>query len=147
MGGAQHRLARTMATNNDMATAKPERGRQEVVLDGYQIALSVLMMLLGLRQWAVIVGLIQGSTGMFETMSTAWKIATMHLSVVDLVAAVGLWMRVPWGIVVWVLAALSEVLFHTFFIGTFGGDLPIIALHVATLAVFGTIVFMARTRR
>lgn len=136
-----------MSTNNDMVTAKPERGRPEVVLDGYQIALSVLMMLLGLRQWAIIVGLLQGPTGTFEQMSTAWKIATMHLSVVDLVASVGLWMRVSWGIVVWVLAAISEILFHTVFIGTFGGDLPIIALHIVTLAAFAVMAFMARARR
>jgi hypothetical protein len=136
-----------MSTNNDMAVAKAERGRYEVALDGYQIALSVLMMLLGLHQWAIIVGFVPGTTGTFETMSTAWKIATMHLSVVDLVAAVGLWMRVPWGVVVWVLAALSEVLFHTAFIGTFGSDLPVIALHLATLVAFGVIAFMARARR
>ena len=61
-------------------------------------------------------------------MSTAWKIATMHLAVVDLVAAVGLWMRVAWGKVVWIYAALSEIAFHTVFIGTFGSDLPIVAL-------------------
>ena len=48
----------------------------------------------------------------------------MHLAVVDLVAAVGLWMRVAWGKVLWVYAALSEIALHTVFIGTFGGDLP-----------------------
>ena len=137
-----------MSTNNDLAAAKPvERGRYEVALDYYQIGLSVLMMLLGLHQWAVILGIMPGATGTFQAMSTAWKIATMHLSVVDLVASVGLWMRVPWGVVVWVLAALSEIVFHTAFIGTFGGDLPIIALHLATLGTFGAIAFLSRARR
>jgi hypothetical protein len=136
-----------MSTNNDMATAKLERSRNEVALDGYQIALSVMMMLLGLHQWAIIVGFVDGTTGPFQDMTTSWKIATMHLSVVDLVASVGLWMRVSWGLVVWVLAAVSEVLLHTVFIGTFGSDLPIIALHIATLAAFGVLAFMARSRR
>jgi hypothetical protein len=134
-------------TNDDAAAAKPERGRQEVALDIYRIGLSVLMMLLGLRHWAIIVGFMPGSTGTFEEMSTAWKIATMHLSVVDLVASVGLWMRVPWGTVVWVIAAVSEILFHTAFIGTFGSDLPIIALHLATLGTYGVLAFMVRARR
>lgn len=136
-----------MSTNDDVATARPERGRHEVALDVYQIALSILMMLLGLHQWAVILGIVSGTTGTFEAMSTAWKIATMHLSVVDLVAAVGLWMRVSWGTVVWILAAVSEIAFHTAFIGTFGGDLPMIALHLATIGGFAVLTFQARARR
>ena len=61
--------------------------------------------------------------GPFEQMSTPWFVATMHLAVVDLVAAVGLWMRVAGGKVVWVYSALFEITLHTIFIGTFGGNL------------------------
>ena len=40
-----------------------ERAPHQVTLDYYLIALAVLMMLLGLRQWAVILGLMSGPTG------------------------------------------------------------------------------------
>ena len=94
--------------NDDLSqTQQVERDRFDVVLDYYLIALSVLMMLLGLREWAIILGVIPGTPGAFEAMDAHWKIATMYLSVIDLVAAVGLWMRVAWGKVVWLLAALS----------------------------------------
>ena len=48
----------------------------------------------------------------------------MYLAVVDLVAAVGLWMRVAWGKVLWICAAVSEIALHTVFIRPFGSDLP-----------------------
>ena len=108
-----------------------ERSRPEVALDVFLIALSALMMLLGLRQWAIILGILSGATGPFEAMDTSWKVATMYLSVIDLVASVGLWMRVAWGKVVWLLAALFGIALHTVFVRTFGSDLPIVALHVA----------------
>ncbi len=133
-------------TNHDDSSMTPqvERDPYEVALGYYLIGLSVLMMLLGLHHWAVILGIIPGATGPFEQMTTPWRIGTMYLSVVDLVAAVGLWMRVDWGKVVWLLAALSEVVLHTVFIGTFGSDLPILSLHVLTVAVYGTLAFLAR---
>ncbi|HMN85568.1 MAG TPA: DUF6163 family protein [Bauldia sp.] len=107
--------------------------------------MSGLMMLLGLRQWAVIIGVIAGRAGMFEEMPIAWKIATAHLAVVDLVASVGLWQRAAWGNVVWIYAALAEIAMHTVFIATFGPDYLVVALHVFTLLVFATLL-IARHR-
>ena len=133
-----------MSSKDAMAPARPVRTRVEIVLDQYVIALSVVMMLFGLRQWAVILGIIPGAGGAFDTMTAAWAVATMHMAVVDLVAAVGLWMRVAWGKVIWVYAALFEVAIHTVFIGTFGSDLPVVAFHVATLLVFLTLTIMVR---
>jgi hypothetical protein len=132
------------SSNEPSPPMELERGRYEVVLDWYLIGLSVVMMLLGLHQWAVILGITDGAAGSFEAMSEPWKIATMYLSVVDLVAAVGLWMRVAWGKVVWLLAAVSEIALHTVFFGTYGSDVPIVILHLATIVAFGVLAFMAR---
>ena len=68
----------------------------------------------------------------------------MVLSVVDLVAAVGLWMRVAWGKVVWLLAALFGIALHTVFVRTYGSDLPIVLLHVLTIGAFVVLTFFAR---
>ncbi len=134
-----------MSSNDDPSEPMTiARDREEVVLDYYLIGLSVLMMLLGLHQWAVILGIINGAPGSFEAMTTPWKIGTMYLSVVDLVASVGLWMRVAWGRVVWLLAAVSEIALHTVFIGTFGSDLPILALHLLAIIGFVTLFIMSR---
>ena len=133
-----------MASNEEVSAARPARSRYEFVLDQYAIGLSVVLMLFGLRQWAIILGIVAGGGGSFEQMTTAWKIATMHMAVVDLVAAVGLWMRVAWGKVIWVYAALAEIAFHTVFIATFGGNLPLVAFHVFTLLVFLLLTLLAR---
>jgi hypothetical protein len=132
-----------MATKQNTASTEPARNRYAIVLDQYSIALSVVMMIFGLRQWAIIVGVTPGTGGTFEAMSTAWKIVTMHMAVVDLVAAVGLWMRVAWGRVIWVYAAVSEIVFHTAFMSTFGPDLPKVGFHFVTLFVFLALTIMA----
>jgi hypothetical protein len=133
-----------MEKDQIVSSPQPARSRYAVLLDQYLIALSVVMMIFGLRQWAIILGIVPGPTGSFEAMSTAWKIVTMHMAVVDLVAAVGLWMRVAWGRVVWVYAALSEIAFHSIFIGTFGSDLPKVGFHFVTLFIFVVLTILAR---
>jgi hypothetical protein len=133
-----------MVNDNPSVTTEVERDRLDVALDYYLIALSVLMMLLGLREWAIILGIFPGATGSFEAMAAPWKVATMYQSVIDLVASVGLWMRVPWGKVVWLLAALSGIALHTVFIRTYGSDLPIVLLHVLTIAAFVGLTLLAR---
>ena len=126
------------------AVPQPAGHRYEVLLGYYVIALSVVMMLFGLGQWAIILGIFPGGGGTFEAMTVEWKIVTMHMAVVDLVAAVGLWMRVPWGAVVWVYAAMSEIVFHTVFIGKFGADWPMVSFHLVTLLVFIALTILVR---
>lgn len=125
-----------MSSKDVMAPVVIPRSRLDVVLDQYAVALSVVVMLFGLRQWAIILGILQGAGGPFEQMSTAWFVVTIHMAVVDLVAAVGLWLRVSGGKVVWVYSALFEICLHTVFIGTFGPSWLVVAFHGATLVIF-----------
>ncbi|HZP21688.1 MAG TPA: DUF6163 family protein [Bauldia sp.] len=113
-------------------------------LDLYARVLSGLMLLFGFRQWAVILGIVGGVGGTFEAMTGAWQVATMHFAVVDLVAAVGLWMRASWGNVVWIYAALSEIALHTVFSETFDVDLLVVAFHSITIAGFLLLLFLGR---
>ena len=89
-------------------------------------------------------GSFRAAGGPFEEMSTPWAIVTIHMAVVDLVAAVGLWMRVAGGKVIWVYSALFEVALHTGFISTFGTNWPVVGFHVVTLFVFFLLTFLAR---
>lgn len=134
----------TIREKNEVATPPPRVNRYPLAIDIYARVMAAIIMLLGLRQWAVILGIMAGAGGMFEAMSTPWEIATMHLAVVDLVASVGLWMRVAWGNVVWIWAAIAEIAMHSVFAETFGQDYTIIAFHVVTLAGMGALIFLAR---
>jgi hypothetical protein len=131
-------------STKDQLTAAPPQNRQLAALDYYLMALAAAMMLLGLRQWAIVLGVISSGGGTFEAMSTPWKLATMHLAVVDLVASVGLWLRVAWGKVIWIFAALSEIAFHTVFIRALGSDLVVVAFHAASIIAFIVLSFMAQ---
>jgi hypothetical protein len=132
-----------MATN-EKGAASPLTSRLPLILDIYGRVMSGLLMLFGLFHWAVILGVVAGAGGMFEEMSTPWKMVTINLAVVDLVAAVGLWQRVAWGNVLWVYAALFEVAMHTLFAGTFGTDFLVVGFHVLTLGGYAALAFIAR---
>jgi hypothetical protein len=133
-----------MSLKDNQMTTGPEGVRYVKTIDLYGRLVSVVLLLFGLREWAVILGVATSYGGPFETMEVAWKMATMYLAVIDLVAAVGLWMRVAWGNVLWICAAASQVAFHTIFVNTFGSDYVIIAFHLFALAGYLTLVALAR---
>lgn len=133
-----------MTLRQGRSTSEHDDNRYLKTIVVYGRLVSVVLMLFGLREWAVILGVATSAGGPFETMTVAWKMATMYLAVVHLVAAVGLWMRVAWGNVLWVLAAASEIALHTFFRNTFGSDYTIVAFHLFALGGYATLVLLAR---
>ena len=52
-----------------------------------------------------------------------WQAATIFFAVIDLVAAVGLWLAAAWGGVVWLTAAISMAAIELFFPQVYGGRL------------------------
>ncbi len=116
----------------------------DLALTIYLRGVAAMLLLLGLRHWLYIAGVFQDPGWSFETMSTPWRAVTIQLAVVDLVAAVGLWMRVAWGNVIWIYVALFEIAMHTVFAETFGLDLLIVAFHVVTLLVFVALLVMSK---
>jgi hypothetical protein len=70
----------------------------------------------------------------------------MYLAVADLVAAVGLWMRVDWGRVIFIAAMVSEIALHTAFSAAYGTDWPLVAVRAALLAGYAGLAILARRR-
>ncbi|MGB8577458.1 MAG: DUF6163 family protein, partial [Pseudolabrys sp.] len=62
-----------------------------------------------------------GPTQPFENQSIAWQTATVFFAVIDLVAAVGLWLAAAWGAVIWLTAVASMLAVEIFFPQVFGG--------------------------
>jgi hypothetical protein len=77
--------------------------------------LSVAWMAKGLLQWAVILGLGADAVPPFEARPLTFQAITVYFAVFDLVAAVGLWLTATWGGVLWLLAAMSQLLLGFFF--------------------------------
>src|SRR6202795_2912326 len=73
--------------------------------------MAVVSIAKGLYHWAQVTGFIGGEEEAFENQSMAWQTATIYFAVIELVAAVGLWLATPWGAVVWLntVGAVAEV--------------------------------------
>jgi fatty acid desaturase len=78
-------------------------------------------MLKGLFHWTEVCGIGFGPQEMFENHSIAWQTATVFFAVIDLVAAVGLWLAAAWGAVIWLASVASMLAVEMFFPQVFGG--------------------------
>src|SRR6202035_6090797 len=59
--------------------------------------MAVVSVIKGLYHWAQVTGFIGGEEDAFENQPMAWQTATVYFAVIELVAAVGLWLATPWG--------------------------------------------------
>src|SRR6202171_6795212 len=55
--------------------------------------MAVVSVIKGLYHWAQVTGFIGGEEDAFENQAMAWQTATVYFAVIELVAAVGLWLR------------------------------------------------------
>src|SRR5262245_1769005 len=63
----------------------------------------------GLYHWSIVCGFYSPLSVNFEDASTPFQSATVFFGVIDLVAAVGLWLAAPWGAVVWLTSSVSMI--------------------------------------
>jgi len=89
--------------------------------------MAVLSMAKGLYHWAVVSG-VAGPPDGFEYQPTPWQTATVFFAVIDLVAAVGLWLAAAWGAVVWLTACVSMAAVEVFFPQVYGGRLIVVGV-------------------
>jgi Family of unknown function (DUF6163) len=101
----------------------------------------------GLYHWALIVGVGQGPFSAFEVNSTAWQAASMYFAVIDLVAAVGLWLAAAWGGVVWLTATISMAAIELFFPQVYGGRILVVVVELAMLVTYFALAVAAARER
>src|SRR6516165_12573419 len=89
----------------------------------------------GLYHWAQVCGIGAPADAGFESHSVAWQTATVFFAVIDLVAAVGLWLAAAWGAVVWLTAAVSMAVVEVFFPQIYGGRVFVVLVESMLLAI------------
>ena len=89
-----------------------------------------------LQYWAMLTGFSLGGQGRFDLLPPAWKAAYTTLAVLFPVAAVGLWLLVSWGPVIWLIAAATEIAMHEVYPSTFGLNRLLVFMHLAIAVVF-----------
>jgi uncharacterized protein DUF6163 len=97
--------------------------------------MAALSMCKGIYHWARVCG-IGGGGELFEYQSIAWQAATVFFAVIDLVAAVGLWLAAAWGAVIWLMSVASMLAFEIFFPQVFGGGVVIGVIEGSLLAMY-----------
>lgn len=95
-----------------------------------------LSMLRGLYHWEQVIGIGVTPQDSFEAHAAAWQTATVFFAVIDLVAAVGLWLAAAWGAVVWLTATVSMIMVELVFPQVYGSDVFIVAFDGVLLALY-----------
>lgn len=129
-------------TNTDFQSLEPVH--ENIADDGVSLwtrrlvlflrVMAGLSMMKGLYHWAEVCGIVGSDP--FENHSIAWQAATVFFAVLDLVAAVGLWLAAAWGAVIWLTSIASMLVLEIFFPQVFGGGLIALLLEGGLLALY-----------
>jgi hypothetical protein len=101
----------------------------------------------GLYHWAALCGIGAPADGGFEAHLLSWQTATVFFAVIDLVAAVGLWLAAAWGAVVWLTSVVSMAVVEVFFPQVYGGSMIIVLAEAALLVVYLWLAIVAARER
>src|SRR5436305_11735828 len=109
--------------------------------------MAVISIAKGLYHWAQVTGFIGGEEEAYENQTMAWQTATIYFAVIELVAAVGLWLATPWGAVVWLTTVVSMAIIELMFPAIYGGSLAVVALEASMLGAYLALAWMAARER
>ena len=123
---------RTLAPVQAEGGDEVKQGRWTVRLVMFLRVMAGLSMLKGLYHWAVVCGMTGLEDG-FEAQPLPWQTATVFFAVIDLVAAVGLWLAAAWGAVVWLTACVSMAAVEVIFPQVYGGRLAVVVVEAVLL--------------
>jgi hypothetical protein len=99
-------------------------------------AMAMISLAKGLYHWAIVCGFYAPLQVEFIDTATPYQAATVFFAVIDLVAAVGLWLAAPWGAVVWLTSVISMAAVEALFPQIYGGRLWVIALESSLIFIY-----------
>src|SRR3954452_6922276 len=109
--------------------------------------MAVISVAKGLYHWAQVTGFIGGEEDAFENQPMAWQTATVYFTVIELVAAVGLWLATPWCAVVWLTTVVSMAVIELMFPAIYGGSLTVVGVEAFLLTAYLALAWMAARER
>jgi hypothetical protein len=98
--------------------------------------MAVVALVKGLYYWAIVCGVDAPTPAGFESYTLPYQSATVFFAVIDLVAAVGLWLAAPWGAVVWLTSVISMAAVEALFPQIYGGRTWVIVVELVLLAAY-----------
>lgn len=69
----------------------------------------------------------------FAELSVIWQVWIIYLMIFDIAVAIGLWQLKKWGIILFFVVALSQLIAYIGFMNVFGHQIFLIGFHLVTL--------------
>ena len=113
-----------------------QANRWRLALVWFLRLLSAFWLAKGLTAWMVIFGLPGNPQPPFENRLLSYQAIIVYFAVIDLVAAVGLWLTSTWGGVLWLLAAISQMLLGFLFPRFVPMTAWLVGLSIGLIAVY-----------
>lgn len=108
----------------------------------YMRVAALLLLLAGLARACQVLGILTPDELGFAELTPAKQSAAITLLLVDLFAAVGLWIAAAWGPVMWAVALSVEVSMYTIFSDLFGSYPLRVLVHACVFAGFLALSFV-----
>jgi len=105
--------------------------------------MAAVALLKGLYYWAIVCGVGAPTPQGFDSYAMPYQSATVFFAVIDLVAAVGLWLAAPWGAVIWLTSVISMAAVEALFPQIYGGSLWVIILELTLLGMYLSLALLA----
>jgi fatty acid desaturase len=137
--------SRTLEPVHTDDDSRTHRWTERLVL--FLRVMALLSLVKGLYHWSEVIGIVGAADGGFENRALSWQAATTFFAVIDLVAAVGLWLASAWGAVVWLTAVVSMAAVELLFPQVYGGSMIVVAIQGAMLFAYLALAVMAARER
>jgi len=114
----------------------PKRSLIETLFVVFLRTVAIACLWFGLEYWGMLVGYSLDGLGRFDLLSLPWRVAASSLAVIFPVAALGLWLAVSWGPVMWALGAGTQMLMYGLWPEIFGHNPLVIPMHAMIALVY-----------
>ena len=121
---------------NDDQLRKPEETFLFAAFTWFHRIIAVYCLVYGVMYWVRLIGFYDGPLWRFDLMPVHWQFASASLSVLFPVAAIGLWMMVSWGPVIWFVAASAEAVMFYVFPELFGANNLTLTAHLLVALLY-----------
>ncbi len=108
----------------------------------YMRVVAMLLLIVGLARACQILGIVPPGALTFADLTPAMRAGAATLLIVDLLAAVGLWIGAVWGPVMWALALAVEIAMYTVFSDVFGSYPLRVLIHTSLFLGFLALTFV-----
>ncbi|WP_428030076.1 DUF6163 family protein [Ancylobacter sp.] len=109
----------------------------------YLRLLAGFLMVKTVYSWTLICGVWDGDTSRFEMLSLAAKSAVIWAAIMNPVAAVGLWLGASWGVVLWLVTAMVQILINASAPEGVGRLMIVAAIETVLVAVYAFLTYKA----